>query len=70
MTQSETITLYTLEDARKIILHDSLTRAKKALKTILLTAFVIAFGIAVMYFIEGTTGIFIIVVGLAVIYGF
>ena len=70
MTQSETITLYTIEEAREIIIHNLFTKAWKILKTAISTVFVIAFGVAVMYFIEGTTGIFIIVVGLAFIYGF
>lgn len=70
MTQPETITLYTLEDAQKIIIHNLLARVKKALKTIISTALIIALGIAVMCFIEGTIGIFIIVIGLGVVYGF
>jgi len=53
-----------------MIIHDLFTKAWKIFKTTISTAFVIAFGIAVMYFIEGTTGIFILVVGLAFIYGF
>ncbi len=70
MTQSETITLYTIEEAREIIIHNLFAKAWKILKTAISTVFVIAFGVAVMYFIEGITGIFIIVVGLAFIYGF
>lgn len=68
MTRSKTITLYTLEDAKKVILRHYISTIKKALKTAISTALVIALGIAVMCLIEGTIGIFTIVIGLAVIY--
>lgn len=67
MTQPETITLYTLEDARKIIFHSYITSIKNVLKTTISTVLVIALGIAVMYKIEGTMGIFTIILGLAYI---
>lgn len=70
MEQSETIILYTLEDARKIIIHKLLINIKKIIKKVILTALVIVFGIVVMCLIEGTIGIFTIVIGIAVIQEF
>ena len=68
MTQPEIITLYTLEEARKIIFHSYITSIKNVLKTAVSTALVIALGIAVMYLIEGPIGIFTIILGLDYIY--